>query len=298
MGKLKSFLLTLFLLINFSLFGQELKVEGYFLQDSAMLGEKVSYVLKATYPPNKEVIFPDSTYNFGNMEYLGKKTFISYTPDSLTQDSVVYYLSNFSLDPVSNFSLPAYEVLRYDSLIYFAEEDQLYLKLTLAEIPDMPLFRDNDNYQTIEGPFNYPYLIIALVILFVLALVIYLVFGKNIKHQYLIRLERRRLARFKKRWEKTTEAFIQKPEPERADELLGLWKHYLELVSDKPYREWTASEIAVDLPRDGILADLRGIEIIIYAGRHADGLHQICENLKADCVNMYHKKIEAIHERK
>lgn len=298
MGKLASFIITLFLLNNFSLFGQELKVEGYFLQDSAKLGEKVAYILKATYPPQKQVIFPDSTYNYGDMEYLGKKTYISYTPDSLTQDSVVYYLSNFSLDPVKNFALPAYEVLKYDSLIYFAEVDQLYLKLTIAEIPDQPFFQDNDHYQAIRGEFNYIYLIIALVLLSVIAIGVYLIFGKNIWHQYLIWKEKRRLERFNKRWDKTSRAFIQKPEPDRADELLGLWKHYLELVSDKPYREWTASEIAVDLPRDGILDDLRGIELIIYAGRQAEDLPHICQNLKADCLIMYNKKIENIHERK
>ncbi|HSJ66868.1 MAG TPA: hypothetical protein VK921_04310 [Anditalea sp.] len=286
------------MLINISLFGQDLKVEGYFLQDSAKLGEKVAYVLKATYPSQKQVIFPDSTYNYGDMEYLGKKTYISYTPDSLTQDSVIYYLSNFSLDPVRNFALPAYEILKYDSLIYFAEEDQLYLQLTIDEIPDQPIFRDNDHYQPIRGEFNYPYLIIALVLLLVIAIAVYIALGKNLRHQYLIWKEKRRLERFNKRWDKTSRAFVKQPGPDRADELLGLWKHYLELVSDKPYREWTASEIALDLPREGILNDLRGIELIIYAGRQAEDLPQICQNLKADCLIMYNKKIESIHERK
>jgi len=297
-GKLTSFFITLFLLINFSLFGQELKVEGYFLQDSARLGEKVSYILKATYPPDRQVIFPDSTYNYGDMEFLGKKTYISYTPDSLTQDSVVYFLSNFSLDPVRSFALPAYEVLKYDSLIYFAEADQLYLKLTIDEIPDQPIFRDNDHYQVVRGEFNYIYLIIGLVVFLVMAIAVYFIFGKNIRHQFQIWKEKKRLGRFNKRWDKAKGAFIQKPEPDRADELLGLWKHYLELVSDKPYREWTATEIAVDLPREGILDDLRGIELIIYAGRQAEDLPQICQNLKADCLIMYNKKIESIHERK
>ncbi|KEO74724.1 hypothetical protein [Anditalea andensis] len=298
MGKSKAFFITLFLLIHLSVFGQELKVEGYFLQDSARLGERVSYVLKATYPPEKQVIFPDSTYNYGEMEYLGKKTYISYTQDSLTQDSVIYYLSNFSLDPIRNFALPAYEVLRYDSLVYFAEEDELFLKLTIDEIPDQPIFRDNDHYQNIRGEFNYIYFTIALVALLVILILTYIIFGKNIRQQYLIWIEKRRLGRFNKRWDKASRAFIQKPEPDRADELLGLWKHYLELVSDKPYREWTASEIALDLPREGILEDLRGIELIIYAGRQAEDLPQICQNLKADCLIMYNKKIARIHERK
>ena len=98
MGNIKGLIYSFLLLVvsNFTQ-AQELKVEGYFLQDSAMLGEKVSYVLKATYPPELNILFPDSTFHFGNMEFLGKEIFNSYTEDSLTLDSAIYYLSNLSL---------------------------------------------------------------------------------------------------------------------------------------------------------------------------------------------------------
>jgi hypothetical protein len=277
---------------------QEVKVEGYFLQDSAKLGERVSYVLKAVYRPEQQVIFPDSSYMFDDMEYLGRKTFVSQTRDSLTQDSVIYHLSNFSLEPVRSFSLPVYEVLKYDSLEYFAQEDELYLKLTLDEIPETPLFKDNDTYQAISKEFNYPYLYIALSVIGILALVTYFAFGTNIHHQYLVWQERRRWKRFEKRWANITSSFMQEPTPGHADGLLGLWKQYLELVTDRPYKEWTSTEVAEDLPREGILNDLRKIDLIIYADRKTEDLPSICEHLKADCRTMYQQKIKLIHERK
>ena len=121
-----------------------------------MLGERVGYVLKASYPSSVNVLFPDSTYHFDDMEFLGKETFISHTRDSVTIDSAVYYLSNFSLDPVKSFSLPVFEVLRYDSISHFAEEQPLILKLTIDEMPEELAFKETNRYQPIPKDFNYP----------------------------------------------------------------------------------------------------------------------------------------------
>src|SRR5690554_117891 len=157
-----------------------------------MLGEKVGYVLKASYPPNLNVLFPDSTYQFGSMEYLGKEIFTSYTQDSITQDSAIYYLSNFSLEPLKQYRLPVFEVLRYDSISHFPEEAPLHLKLTIDEIPDVLTFKETNRYQPIQKEFNYPFLIIGLVALFVLALVLFLVFGKRVSKNWRIYLEKKR----------------------------------------------------------------------------------------------------------
>ncbi|WP_317194953.1 hypothetical protein [Litoribacter ruber] len=298
MGKQHSFLFIITFLFPYMLSAQDVQVEGYFRKDSAKLGERVEYVLKATYHPSQQVIFPDSSFRFEDMEYLGRKTFVTDTRDTVTRDSVIYYLSNFSLDPVRNFTMPVYEVLKYDSLEYFPEEDQLALILTLSEIPPEPAFKDNDTYQKIQREFNYPYFYIALSIILVLGIVIYFVFGDKIYNHWLAWLEKRRWNRFEKKWENVTSTFISQPTASHADNVLGLWKRYLELVTNRPYQEWTSTEVAMDLPRDGILDDLRNIELIIYADRKTEQLPAICQNLKTDCRNMYTNKIELIHEHK
>ncbi|HSI76414.1 MAG TPA: hypothetical protein VK957_10975, partial [Lunatimonas sp.] len=266
MGKLIYFLLTLTLTgwISSST-AQEVSVEGYFLKDSAKLGERVGYVLKATYPPSMDILFPDSAFNFGSMEYLSKQTFTSYTTDSLTLDSAVYYLSNFSLEPVKSYRLPVFEVLRYDSISHLPLEANLHLILTIGELPDVLTFQESDAYQPITQGFNYPMLVLVLGLITVLAIGSYFLFGQKIRDAWLVYLEKKKRKKFLLQWQLAKERLVQQPDLSSADELLGLWKSYMESLTGQPYREWTTTEIADHLDQPDLVKDIRDIEIIIYA---------------------------------
>jgi hypothetical protein len=293
-GKIR--LVCCFLLCTIGHFShsQDLKVEGYFLQDSAMLGERVGYVLKATYPSNLNVLFPDSSYQYGSMEFLDKQIFTSYTQDSTTLDSAVYYLSNFSLEPVKQYRLPVFEVLRYDSISHFPQDAALHLKLTIEEMPEELEFKETNRYQPIDKDFNYIYLIIGLVVLLVLAVVLFLLFGKRISKSWKIYQEKRRQKRFIARWNATKRAFISQPTLDHADELLGLWKARMENLTGEPFKEWTATEIAEHLEMPEVLADFRKIELIIYAARPAEDVEQACDHLEAISTSTYQQKIKAL----
>jgi hypothetical protein len=54
-----------------------------------------------------------------------------------------------------------------------------------------------------------------------------------------------------------------------ADEVIGLWKGYLESITELPFQEWTSSEIADALDDKEIFKALRSIDMIIYAGKEA-----------------------------
>ena len=271
-----------------------MKVEGYFLQDSAMLGERVEYILKATYPSSLNVLFPDSTYHFDDMEFLGKETFISHTQDSVTLDSAVYYLSNFSLDPVKSFSLPAFEVLRYDSISHFAEETPLMLKLTIDEMPEELVFKETNRYQPIPRGFNYPYLLIGLSALLVIGLASFILFGKNVKRRWAIFNEKRRQKKFLSQWHQAKAAFISNPSMEAADSLLGLWKGRMENLTDKPFKEWTSTEIATELEMPDLVQAFRKIELIIYAARPAEDVEQACNQLEEISTATFEQKIKEL----
>lgn len=295
MGKILR-LICCFLLLVASQFtqAQELKVEGYFLQDSAMLGERVGYVLKASYPPHLNVLFPDSAYQFGSMEYLGKDTFTSYTQDSTTLDSAVYYLSNFSLEPIKQYRLPVFEVLRYDSISHFPAEASLHLKLTIDEMPEELTFKETNRYQPIKKDFNYPYLLIGLSALILVGLLLLLVFGKKVRRNWRIYQEKRRQKRFLIQWQKTKEKFVAHPSLDTADELLALWKGRMEALTGMPYKEWTATETAAHLEMPEVLKDFRKIELIIYANRPAEDVQEACDHLEAISTSTYHQKIEEL----
>jgi hypothetical protein len=61
----------------------------------------------------------------------------------------------------------------------------------------------------------------------------------------------------------------QNPALELADEVVGLWKGYLESITDLPFQEWTSSEISEILDDKEIFQALRSIDMIIYAGKEA-----------------------------
>lgn len=266
----KRLLFIVAFLCSFASIAQEVQVNAYFMQDSAKLGERVGYVLKAQYPQEKQLIFPDSTFDFTPFELLEKKTYTSYTREGITQDSVVYFVSNFELDPSSYLTLPVFELSRYDSITYFPLEAELKLKLTLDSIPEQPVFQENNVYQSIEKKWNWMLIGgIAVIVLLILG-ALYWMFADQIKKILTEQGIKRRWGRFQKRWAQATSELEKENSMEAADELLGLWKGYIESLTSLPVREWTSSEIGEKLGDMKIFSSLRAVEMIIYAGKKAE----------------------------
>jgi hypothetical protein len=298
-GKVFLFLSIIsFYLLPLDVYSQDLEVEGYFMQDSAKLGERVAYVLKAKSKPGVNIVFPDSTHNFSPFVLLERKSFISSTQEDVTVDSVVYYVSNFSLDPVAQLSLPVYEVFRFDSLIHKPLEAGLALKLTIDPLPEELGFRDNNVYQPISTEFNLVVLLLVLGVIAVLAIIVMVVFGKKIKRKWDNWREKQKYKRFVKRWYAAETAFAATPDMAQADELLGLWKTYMEHLNNEPFREWTTTEISDFLDNKEIIKDFRAIEMVIYAGKEGKDFTETCNNLKEICTDSFKKKITEQDESK
>lgn len=262
----KRLLIIIFSVFSIAAKAQEVAVSGYFMQDSAKLGERVGYVLKASYPASKQLIFPDSVYNFGDLVLLEKQTFISKTTEDVTLDSAIYFLSNFSLEPSIFLSLPVYELARYDSVTYFPLEAELKLKLTLDSIPEKLVFLENNIYQPLNKPLNWIVTSILIGGILLLLGVLYLLFNKQIAGYFSQLSEKRRWKKFEKKWKLQTAELSNNPSIELGDEVIGLWKGYLESITKQPIKEWTSSEIGEKLEDPKIFASLRAIDMIIYAG--------------------------------
>lgn len=295
MAKLTTALLLLFL--PFLASAQQVNVEGYFLKDSAMLGEQVGYVLKAQYPESYQVLFPDSSYNYGEQVLLSKQTFPTYTSEGVTLDSAVYYLSNFSLDPSIFVALPVYEILPYDSIPHFPLEAELMLKLTLDSIPEQLQFEENNVYQPLEKEINWIMISIWAGAFLVLLVVLYLLFGQRIRKFIAERSEKRRWQKFEKKWNRDVELLASEPSIDLADELVGHWKWYMEHLTKLPFQEWTSSEISAKMDDRKVFDALRGIDLIIYAGQNAAGQASTAY-LLAVARKTYEEKVTKIkHER-
>ena len=264
------FLFILFLVASIQVSAQKVQVSGYFTKDSARLGERVGYVLKASYPQSAQLIFPDSTFDFSPFVFLEKKTFVSATTEGITQDSSVYFLSNFSLEPSSYLALPVFELNRYDSITHYTTDAELKLKLNLDSIPEQLQFKENNVYQPLDKPFNW-FVFSAIIggILLVVG-ILFFVFAERIKRLFRKNRERLRWIQFERKWKKLSGLLQQKPNQSTADEAVGLWKGYLEHLRSQPIQEWTSSEIAAALDDKEVFKALRSIDMIIYAGAEGD----------------------------
>lgn len=264
-------ILLLFLLgTSLQLSAQKVQVSGYFTQDSAQLGERVGFVLKANYPESAQLIFPDSTFDFSPFVFLEKKTFVSMTSKGVTLDSTIYFLSNFSLEPSSFLSLPVFELDRYDSITYFTNKAELKLKLNLDSIPEQLQFKENNVYQPLDKPFNW--FVFSTVIGGILLSfgILFFVFADRIKRLFRKNREKLRWLQFERKWKKLAESLQQNPNQTLADEAIGLWKGYLEHLRSQPIQEWTSSEIAAALEDTEVFKALRSIDLIIYADDEGD----------------------------
>jgi hypothetical protein len=260
----------LFVLLSLPVLSQKVELRGYFTQDSARLGERVGFVLKASYPQASQLIFPDSTYDFSPFVFLEKKTFTSNTQEGITQDSAIYFLSNFSLSSTSYLSLPVFELNRYDSITYYTPEAMLQLKLTLDSIPEQLVFKENNVYQPLEKSTNW--LLIGIITGGILGtlLILFLLFAKRIRAIFKKNREKLRWMQFERKWKKLGEQLQKKPSQQLADEVVGLWKGYLESITSLPFQEWTSSEIATALEDKEVFHALRSIDMIIYAGAKSE----------------------------
>lgn len=295
MAKVKILLVLLW--FPLSLIAQEVQVDGYFLADSAKLGERIGYVLKTSYPAHKQLIFPDSTYDFSPFVLLEKQTFLSSTKDSVTSDSTIYFLSNFELDSVAYLTLPVFELSRYDSITHFPLEANIAVKWTLDSIPEELMFQENNVYQPI--PKKWDWVLIGLISLAFLILIGggYWLFGDRIRRFLFERNEKRRWKNFEKRWKEAISGLEANPSMEAADELLGIWKGYLESITGLPIREWTSSELGEKLEDIKIFSSLRTIEVIIYAGAESE-IKESSEYLLQIAKEKYEQKLKNIkHDR-
>lgn len=261
-------------------------------QDSIKLGEVVKYALTYKHDPKQEVLFPDSTYDFYPFEYVSKEYFPTVTDAEGSLDSVVYELRTFEMDSLYELRLPVYLAIdqtKQDSII--SEADGLFFKEMITEQDSTFDYKKNTELAEVNQQFNYPYLLIFLGVLVVLAVILLLVFGKKIKHYYL-----------RKRLEKKHEKFVAEYEQllsngvqaEAVDHAVGLWKVYVGDLKGEHLQTFTTKELKNILKEADLIKALQTLDRLIYAGQHSDEEKDSLELLKQNAVDTFNQKIEEL----
>ena len=276
---------------NFQTFAQESTPKGKFVGDSIKLGEPVDYVLTFTHSSDMEVLFPDSTYDFSPFEFLDKKFFPTKTVDGKSIDSVVYTLTSFELDEIQQISVPVFIQDSEKEHVINTIADSIYLVATIDALPDSVPLLTNTNMMIVDRQFNYPYLLIGLGTLLGLAIIAFLVFGKQIRRAY-------RLKRLKKQFESFQKDFgsltTNLQEIENIEKALSLWKHYSGQLINIPLASFTTKEIKFALKNSDLHHSLQLIDRAIYAGETDNKIKDNFQYLEKSATEYYQQKVEDI----
>ena len=261
--------LVFLLLFSLATSAQSLKPRGYFSADTVKVGEPVRYTLTFRYPRDLEVVFPGEEASYAPFEYLDRTFFTTRSDSTYSYDSVVYEVATFELDSVQPLTLPVYVVKgnksgQADSTAIYADIDSVYLQAIVQQLPDSVALKENTNPLKIPLQFNYPYLLIGLGALIALLVLVYALFGKQIRRHWQLRRLRRANQQFSTRFGEAIASLKNSPNRKRSEEVLVLWKQYMERLDRMPYTKLTTREIA-QLPAGEPLRDnLRAIDRSIY----------------------------------
>ena len=279
------FLLTL----SLNSFAQRIEPDATFHKDSIAIGEEVAYSLWIRYPRERDVIFPDSLYNFSPFEINKRQYFTTRTDSTLSLDSVVYFLSTFEIDTIQYLQLPVYLIDEYDSIELLPALDSIVLKHVVEVIPDSVTVIVNTEYQKVPLAFNYPYFTAAIIVLLITTLIVFLVFGKKIKQTIQVYW----LGRRHKKFIKTFDELIHTDNID-VEHTLAKWKNYLEKLEQVPYSKLTTKEIYRDTGDEHLRENLDIIDRFIYATKEKPDTKESFEFLLLFADERYHQKISQI----
>jgi len=275
--------------------GQQIQSSGTFVADSFKIGEPVEYILTAKYPKSREVIFPDSSFNYAPFEYLRKSYLSTTRADSVfAYDSVIYELTSFEIDQVQYLDLPVFLLSSNDSIEIKTPPDSIYLTELIPVVYDSLELKPNTSFLDVPFAINYPYITIGVVVLLVVSLALYLIFEKTIRKKLLIRKLRRDFEKFTASFERGINDIRKNTGPKVTEDTVAVWKRYMERLENRPYTKLTTKEILSSGLDDKLKDSLKGIDRNIYGSQNIEDLYRNFEVLEDFTQERYLRKVNEV----
>lgn len=246
-----------------------MNVQGRFLADSIKIGEQIPYSLTVRYPSSLNLVFPDSTFSFAPFEIQKKKYFPTQSKNSISYDSAVYFLTTFEIDSVQTLSLPIFSIHAKDCTAFYASTDTIFLKQLIKVVPDsiaaqeLPL-KTNTTYQNVKWLLNYWLIIVGIGVLLISAIAIWVIFGKRIKKYFILRRLQRKHNSFLQRFSKSAEQLRSGFTIKHAENVLVVWKGYMEDLMAQPFTTATSKEILQREKDETLGRALQSVDRMIY----------------------------------
>ena len=278
---------------------QSLKPNGSFSADTLKVGEPVYYTLTFRYPRDLEVVFPGEDANYAPFEYLDRQFFPTRSDSLFSYDSVVYEVATFELDSVQPLTLPVYVVEAgaeggADSTAIYADIDSIYLQQVIAQLPDSLALKENTEALPVPRQFNYPYLLVGIGVLIALLILLYVLFGKQLRRQWQLRQLRKADRQFAERYARALDSLRAEPSERHSEETLVVWKKYMERLDRAPYTKMTTREIAQLPTGKPLREDLRAIDRSIYGKKSNGELISHFEQLRQYTHRRFEQRMEEI----
>jgi hypothetical protein len=260
---------------------QQIQVNGGFVEDSLKLGANIHYWLKADYPSSMEVIMPDTTYSFSPFEFGDKTFFPSTLAGDMISDSAVYALQSYEIDAIQYLSLPVYIIANNDDSVQInAQLDSIYFQSLAPVVSDTTQLLTNTRFQNVSTAFNYPVFWIVIIVLIILLIVGYLIFGQKIRRNLLLRKLKKAYIKYSDKLTVQIRNLREDPEQELAVHALSEWKIFMELLEKKPFSKLTTKEIMKLEETNELQETLKNIDRCVYGGIVSESLFKDFQSLE------------------
>ncbi len=271
----------------------EVKVKLFFDTTQIQIGKPFKATLVCKHNANLDFLMPDSIYNFEPFLCLNKKDFATKTINNISTDSVIYSLTTFSIDSIQKLKLPVWYFTSHDTITQWSNDCNIFLKKTINNTNSSVLQADTQ-YIPLAQSFDYVFWLTVFVIVIVVLGLAFVFFGKGIKKQFFLYLGKLNFDRFLADFERKSITLSRNHSTSDLDKLLGIWKKYLEEITQKPIKTFTSKEIAEFIENESLYNALSKIDRAIYGGEFTEEIISNLTILKIVAKEYYLKKQEEV----
>lgn len=258
----------------------KVEVRGYFLADSAKVGQTIKYVLVASHDVDAELVFPDTAFSFAPFELVRKKFYPTLTIGNKSVDSTVYTLRTFQLLPHQKLQLAVRLFLPDDTLTLKTQPDSVALVQYVKQVTDPLALQTETIPRAVLERFNYLYWGLGLLAAALLAGSILAIFGKNITTRYKLYVLQKDQAQFQNRFINVKERFRRLKTLEPLERAIILWKNYLTKLEEEEINSFTTKEITTFYEEDERVShSLKICDRAIYGNIISDDEREVADAL-------------------
>ena len=170
--------------------------------------------------------------------------------------------------------MPVYQIEVQDTTTFTPSTDSVFLIELIEQLPDSVELKENTAYLNIPTQFNYPYFLIGMGILIIAIIVILVVFGKGIRKYWKTYKLNKRFKKFIIKHDAAVDKAQLKVTLDDANNIVQIWKKYLEKLERRPYTKLTTKEISKLYNEEtALIGLLRNIDRLIYGGKEMDNIN-------------------------